>query len=163
MTSAVWNFSKTDLCDIIPALLIREADDSDIPMILEIEKESFSDPRDERIFREVLVSGEKHLLVAGSRGEVNGFIVLEKAADEAGITDLAVKKSMRGRGIGSDLLRAAIKTAADEGSKSLILELRASNKAAEKLYSKFGFERIGVRKGYYQRSGEDALVFKLSI
>lgn len=78
--------------------------------------------------------------------------------DEAHITTLAVREKYRGKGLGEIMLMALIDLAMELDSRVVTLEVRASNKSAQQLYSKYGFKNAGLRKGYYSEDGEDALI-----
>ena len=89
------------------------------------------------------------------RGEqVLGFSLARRAAEEAEILTIAVEPSRRAGGIGKALLKAQLQALADSGVREVFLEVDATNHAAMVLYSRFGFSRVGERKGYYARSGE---------
>jgi len=141
--------------------VIRRATKQDIPKIVEIEKVSFSDPWDKQLFLDAIDSENKYLMVAEHGGEIEGYIVLEKVLDEGHITDLAVGGKYRKMGVASELVNDALALARGMDIKEIFLEVRGSNEAAKKLYSKFGFREIGKRKGYYPKANEDALVLKL--
>lgn len=143
--------------------MIRPAAEPDIPRIIEIERSSYADPWGESLFIEAMGGGGKHLLVDEESGELAGYIVFEQVLDEGHITDLAVDKKYRGRGIASELLNKVLDLAGELNVKSLFLEVRESNAAAKKLYSKFGFKEIGRRKRYYHKANEDALVLNLKV
>jgi [ribosomal protein S18]-alanine N-acetyltransferase len=78
--------------------------------------------------------------------------------DEAHITNIAVHPEFRGSGIASMLLEALIDACKLEGVTAMTLEVRKSNLVAQNLYSKYGFQLEGVRKGYYEDNKEDALI-----
>jgi ribosomal-protein-alanine N-acetyltransferase len=78
--------------------------------------------------------------------------------DEAHIGTLAVHPDWRRRGLGSLLLVALLDKAVEMGAVFATLEVRVSNVAAQNLYRTFGFERVGLRRRYYQDNGEDALI-----
>ncbi|MDY6784296.1 MAG: ribosomal protein S18-alanine N-acetyltransferase [Cyanobacteriota bacterium] len=81
--------------------------------------------------------------------------------EEAHITLLLVRPEFQGRGLGQALLLALLKNAVGRQLERATLEVRVSNEAALSLYRKFGFQVAGKRKGYYQESGEDALILWL--
>ena len=85
-------------------------------------------------------------------GYVSTWIVWE----EAHITAIAVRESYRGRGVGELLLAGAIEIAMLEKSRVVTLEVRVSNSSAIALYKKYGFKKVGLRKGYYSDNREDA-------
>lgn len=78
--------------------------------------------------------------------------------DEAHITNIAVHPEYRGFGCGSHLLEDMIEVARENGIKSMTLEVRVNNEAALALYKKYGFTDVAIRKGYYQDTGEDAII-----
>jgi ribosomal-protein-alanine N-acetyltransferase len=79
---------------------------------------------------------------------------------QADVLTIAVARSFWGRGIGSALLGALIQAARDRGCTEVFLEVRKDNPRARGLYLRRGFEEIGVRRGYYQPSGVDAIVMR---
>jgi ribosomal-protein-alanine N-acetyltransferase len=78
--------------------------------------------------------------------------------DEAHVTTIAVDPRHHRRKIGTRLLYELIQEGLRMGAQAVSLEVRVSNWGAQRLYSRFGFRPVGVRKGYYQETGEDALV-----
>ena len=79
---------------------------------------------------------------------------------QADVLTIAVRAVFWGRGIGSALLGALLAAARDRGCAEVFLEVRADNPRARGLYLRRGFEEIGVRRGYYQPSGTDAIVMR---
>jgi [ribosomal protein S18]-alanine N-acetyltransferase len=140
--------------------VIRKAVASDIPAIMEIERSSFSSPWEEQLFKEALNKG---FFVSIEGEEIAGYIVFEVISDEGHITDIAVSKKHRNKGIASELVKEIIRLAKENAVKQVFLEVRSSNEEAKKLYSKFGFSEIGKRKAYYSKTNEDALIFSLKI
>ncbi|HEX3946650.1 MAG TPA: ribosomal protein S18-alanine N-acetyltransferase, partial [Acidimicrobiales bacterium] len=78
--------------------------------------------------------------------------------DEAHVTTIAVAPEHQHRGIGSWLMTHAVRISLAEGARHLSLEVAAGNQRAQALYRRFGFAPVGVRKGYYAATGEDAYV-----
>ncbi|MEV4660757.1 ribosomal protein S18-alanine N-acetyltransferase [Micromonospora echinofusca] len=102
-------------------------------------------------------------LVATDDGEVLGYAGLAVAPpDEAWVQNVAVRRDAQRRGIGRLLVEALLAEAARLGARSTLLEVAADNAPAQKLYATYGFEPIGVRRGYYQPSNTDALVMQRS-
>lgn len=87
-----------------------------------------------------------------------GYAGLWQMADEAHITTIATHPSIRGRGVGELLLLGLIERALEIEARWLTLEVRVSNGVAQKLYRKYTFKEMGVRRRYYSDNGEDALV-----
>ena len=79
---------------------------------------------------------------------------------QADVLTIAVRPDQWGQGTGSALLGALLGTARDHGCAEVFLEVRADNPRARGLYQRRGFEEIGVRRGYYQPSGTDAIVMR---
>ena len=93
-----------------------------------------------------------------SREPIVGFVGVWLTLDEAHIVTIAVRESHRGRGIGELLLIAAIALATLNEREVVTLEVRASNQAAQALYEKYGFKRVGIRQRYYSDNHEDAVI-----
>ena len=89
---------------------------------------------------------------------VLGFVGLWFMAGEAHITAIAVDEVSRGKSIGELLLMGSIEVAMNRRSKEVTLEARVSNYVAQALYEKYGFEKVGIRKGYYTDNREDAVI-----
>jgi ribosomal-protein-alanine N-acetyltransferase len=104
-------------------------------------------------------SGGMRAWVAELNGEMSGVLVGRMAADEFEILNLAVLRAHRRRGIASRLLDTALRWSRGTGTKRMLLEVRASNDAAIRLYARHGFSACGRRSQYYQNPAEDALLF----
>ena len=87
-----------------------------------------------------------------------GFAAVWFLADEAHLANIAVREVYQRQGVGEQLLLSVLKTAIDEKARFVTLEVRASNKAAQALYSKCGFIEVGTRPGYYTDNKEDAVL-----
>ena len=108
-----------------------------------------------------LVDRAQRLFRKGKTAEnllVLGYAGLWAAADEAHLTNIAVRTSYRGRGIGELLLISAIEFAVERNAQVITLEVRPSSTEARALYSKYGFTEVGIRRGYYYDTKEDALI-----
>lgn len=140
---------------------IRKMQLHDIADVIKIEERSFTSPWSYWIFFQELITPERFYIVAEVDGELVGYAGLMWVLDEGHITTIAVKQAFRRKGIGSKLLETLIQKAKSLNLSFLTLEVRESNKAAQKLYEKFGFKIEGVRKKYYTRPQEDALIMTL--
>jgi len=87
-----------------------------------------------------------------------GFTGIWIMADEAHITNIAMRESHRRRGVGELLLISIIDLATELNARFITLEVRASNTAAQSLYHKYGFTQVGFRRGYYTDNGESAIL-----
>ena len=130
-----------------------------VEAMAELEQLCFSMPWSRDMLMGELVNEYARYFVAEDEDEkVVGYIGMHLIIDEGYITNVAVSPEYRRVGIGSALIRKVKKTAKREELKVLTLEVRRSNEGAQKLYEKYGFEVVGVRKNYYQLPREDALV-----
>ena len=87
-----------------------------------------------------------------------GFVGLWFMSGEAHITGIAVEEASRGKGIGELLLIGSIELAMVRNATVMSLEARVSNFVAQALYEKYGFQNVGIRKGYYTDNREDAVI-----
>jgi ribosomal-protein-alanine N-acetyltransferase len=87
-----------------------------------------------------------------------GFIGVWLMVDEAHIVTVAVREEYRRMGIGERLLIACIELSMDHAQRAVTLEVRRSNEVAQRLYEKYGFDRIGLRVKYYTDNNEDAVL-----
>lgn len=145
---------------------LRKATKNDAMPIFLIEQENIGQESVELI-KSALENPNYLFLVAEmpeeSKNRVVGFIEILLLADDCEIISIAVDKSYLRQKIGSNLLIAAVNHAKSLGKKNMFLEVRCSNDAAIKFYSKFNFLTIGTRKAYYKTKGalaEDALVMQ---
>jgi ribosomal-protein-alanine N-acetyltransferase len=127
--------------------------------LLPIEDELFGEERwSAGMFWNELANGH-HYLVAVDGAEVVGYAGLAVAPpDEAWVQNLGVRKDAQRRGVGRLLLEALLAEASRHGVRQVLLEVAVDNAAAQKLYAQYGFEAVGIRRGYYQPSNTDALV-----
>lgn len=137
--------------------------EGDIKDVLRIEQASFSMPWSREMFLcELTDHPFSYLYVAKDRNnKILGYICYWLVFDEMNILNLAVDEEYRKKGIGNDLIKFALMDGVNRGAGTVILEVRSSNKAAIKLYEKFGFKEVAVRKGYYDNPREDALLMAL--
>ena len=90
--------------------------------------------------------------------ELAGYVSVWYQGNEAHITEIAVRESLRGQGIGELLLIGSLRAAVEHGSVVMTLEARVSNFIAQRLYEKYSFKSVGIRKGYYSDNREDAVL-----
>ena len=95
--------------------------------------------------------------------ELAGYIAVYHTPDEVEILNIAVREDRRRRGYGSLLMATALQDAKETGILRGVLEVRISNAPAIHLYESFGFRQVGKRRGYYQDTGEDALIYTLDM
>ena len=136
---------------------IRDMTFDDIEEVVCIEKENFSVPWDENGFFSFMIREGTFFVCAEENGRITGYGGMVSAADEADITNICVSKDRRNSGIGTAIVKSLFEKGRENGIKKIFLEVRKSNLAAVSLYEKLGFERLGVRKNYYEAPVEDAL------
>ena len=90
--------------------------------------------------------------------DIAGYVSVWYQGDEAHITEIAVKETLRGRGIGELLLIGSLEAAIEHGSRVMTLEARVSNFIAHRMYQKYNFKSVGIRKAYYSDNREDAVI-----
>jgi ribosomal-protein-alanine N-acetyltransferase len=109
------------------------------------------------------VPGGRYYLVAEDESLVVGYAgLLAVRGGQADVLTMAVAEDRWGQGIGAALLGELLAEAARRGCREVFLEVRVDNPRAQHLYRKYGFTEIGLRRGYYQPSGTDALVMRRS-
>lgn len=101
-----------------------------------------------------------YVVAEGEDGTLAGYAGLLAAGSEADVQTLGVAPAAQGRGLGRELLRRLEAEAAGRGATSLLLEVRADNEPAIRLYTSEGFERISLRRRYYQPGDVDAWVMR---
>ena len=144
-------------------MIVRKATEADIPQIAIIEAESFSDPWTENSLRSQLSQAFGIFLAAeDGNGKILGYIIGSQDGESAFIDNIAVAVSARKMGVGTALMKAFFETL-PETVFIAILEVRVSNTAAQKLYSKFGFEAAGIRKNLYSSPRENGIVMTLDL
>lgn len=133
-------------------------DRSHIPQIAALEQECFSDPWSENLLEDALFDPQASFIVAeDDEGMILGYAGLHAVLDEGYIDNIAVVPDARRHGVASALLEVFCRFGA-VNLAFLTLEVRKSNMAAIALYEKFGFQRAGLRPGYYQHPREDAVI-----
>lgn len=137
---------------------------SDLDEIMEIERLSFKTPWSRESFEsEIMHNNLAYYLVLEYKGHVVAYGGLWFVVDEGHITNIAVHPVCRGKGLGETLVREMVSFARAKDVRRMTLEVRTKNEPAIKLYEKIGFEGHGIRPGYYQDSGEDALIMWIEI
>jgi ribosomal-protein-alanine N-acetyltransferase len=132
-------------------LRIAEMREEDLPAVLEVENLSFIAPKEEGFFK----TSQNKYLIAREEDKIVGYIGFEKVAGETHIINMAVHPDHRRKGIARRLLEEVL-----SDRDVFFLEVRMSNRLAQKLYHKYGFENVGIRQGYYSDNGEDAYIMR---
>ena len=137
----------------------------DVDGIMDLERDLFGDEcwTIAMFWSELSEYDTRYYLVARDGDEIVGYGGLCAYPDESFVQTLAVRRDRQGRGIGARLLAALIDEARRRDEPMVGLEVRADNEVAQRLYARFGFEQVGVRKGYYQPSDTDAILMVLDL
>jgi [ribosomal protein S18]-alanine N-acetyltransferase len=132
----------------------------DIEALEPIEAQLFGDDRwSAAMFWNELASGH-HYLVAREGDDVVGYAGIAVGEREAWVQNLAVRADRQRAGIGTRLLEALLAEADRHGVPAVLLEVAVDNAPAQRLYDRYGFEPVGIRRGYYQPSNTDAVVMR---
>ena len=168
---------KKDMADLI----IRKAEEKDVLAIEEIEKQCFAVPWSyESLYKDIVENKLAFYIVAeiagaagadgdetaadgtqgssGIAGQICGYVGIWKIFEEGHITNVAVAPEFRRKHIGRAMLETLISVTAEAGIEKYTLEVRAGNEPAIRLYEGLGFKSAGIRPGYYEDNGEDAVI-----
>lgn len=139
---------------------IRRLQQKDLDQTARIESENFSVPWTKEDFAGWVDREDGLFLAAEENGMVIGYCGVILAPPEGDITNVSVISACRGRGAGAALVKEMLKQTEELGVQTLFLEVRKSNEPAIRLYQKQGFREVGLRKKYYEKPVEDALIMK---
>ena len=143
-------------------ITVRRAEERDLDAITLIEARCFEgqDPWSRNAFyNEIVENADRTLYLAAEKDQtVIGYMGVWKILDEGHITNVAVDPDHRRQHIAEKIIEEMIKRTSEEGITSWTLEVRADNEPAIRLYEKMGFREEGVRPGYYEYDGTDALI-----
>jgi tRNA threonylcarbamoyl adenosine modification protein YeaZ/ribosomal-protein-alanine acetyltransferase len=142
-------------------LEIRISEPEDIPTILELERENFTDPWTVASITDTLNQPYNLCLTAQKAGKVVGYL-FATLVDKGEILAISVSKGMKRQGVGGKLIQELAKIAIERNIQQLILDVRESNQEAILFYQKMGFEKDGIRPGYYNDPKEDGILMSLS-
>jgi len=138
--------------------IIRPMEIKDIVQVAAIEKDMFSVPWSANSFIEASQNENNIYLVCALNDEVTGYCGLWTVLGEGDVTNVAVSKKHRGKGYGRALLKELENRGRKKDVSKYFLEVRQSNIIAFNLYLSLGYEKIGIRKNFYERPSEDAVI-----
>lgn len=144
-----------------PGIIIRAAQNRDVPAIYAIGAACFSDPWREETVRSDLAREGALYLVAEREDEVLGYACYWYVLDEAQLVNIGVMPRARRQGIAESLVRKGLVQAKAKGMTSMYLEVRVSNLPAQSLYRKFGFAVKALRKQVYEDPLEDGYIMAI--
>ena len=139
-------------------ITIRKMNIEDIPAVFEIEQSIFSIPWSEKSFKDSLESENTNFVVALCNDEIVGYIGMYVFGEEADISNVAVSLKHRRKHIAQNMLDYILDWSQNKKIKNLTLEVRETNVPAIKLYEKNGFKEAGIRKDYYEKPKENAVI-----
>jgi ribosomal-protein-alanine N-acetyltransferase len=127
--------------------------------LLFIEEAQFPEPWTRGMLLDEITNVEtRRYTVAVLDTSIVGYLGVMFVMDELHVNTIGTLPGFEGRGIAASLMDDAWRDATERGIKRATLEVATSNTRAQQLYYRYGFKPVGVRKNYYERSGEDALV-----
>lgn len=134
--------------------------EADLDEVLALERVCFPDPWSEESFRHELdgVRDGVYPRVARLQGRLAAYLIAWFVLDEAHLANIATNPEFRRRGVAQALLDDLLLEARRREAKLIVLEVRVSNEAAIRLYRQYGFREVAIRRNYYARQKEDALV-----
>ena len=140
---------------------VRPLTFADGKRVAEIERRAFLDPWPRYALETEIENPQARALGIETNGELVGYVICWVVLDQAHIGKIAVLPEFRRQGLGDRLLTHLLEALNQQGVREIHLEVRRSSQAAQKLYKKHGFVVTGVRKNYYSKQREDALVMSL--
>ena len=146
-------------------MTIRDMHAQDIPDVLEIEQLAYEHPSWTEGLLKQAQSSSKYTVVIEQQSTIVGYGIVSYVVGEAELLNICITPAYQGQGLSKVLLGHLIEHAQKSDNTDMYLEVRASNKPAISLYEHFGFNEIGIRKGYYPANGgrEDAILMALPL
>jgi len=139
-------------------------EESDVLAVMAIERSAYTHPWTEGIFRDCLRVGYS-CTVFEQCGVIDAYGIMSVVAGECHILNICVRPEIQGRGVGRKVLTHLLARARQSGTEAAFLEVRPSNVAAISLYTRMGFNEVGIRRRYYPTHGgrEDAIIMALDL
>jgi [ribosomal protein S18]-alanine N-acetyltransferase len=145
------------------SVVLRPMASVDLPAVARLETTLFGEEAWSAGMLATELAGEpaRYYLVAADDGVIAGYAgMLASGGGQADVLTVGVAHDRWGEGIGAALVEDLLAEAARRGCTEVILEVRVDNDRAQRLYRRHGFDGVGIRRGYYQPSGTDALVMR---
>jgi ribosomal-protein-alanine N-acetyltransferase len=138
---------------------------ADLDQVMRVENDVYPFPWTRGNFEDALRAGYTSWAMVDSAGSMIAYAIAMLVVEEAHLLNLSVARAFQRQGYGWKMLEWIAQCTRDYGARSLMLEVRPSNDIALRLYKRYGFERIGVRPGYYPAVGgrEDAMVMRVPL
>lgn len=139
-------------------MIIRAMKDEDLEQVTKIEKEIFSVPWSDKSFSDACNKENNVYLVCVVDNKVAGYCGMWTVLGEGNITNMAVAQEFRQQGIAKRLMTEMELRGRKLDVDTFFLEVRQSNIPAQKLYASMGYTQIGIRKRFYEKPVEDAII-----
>ncbi|MEN3294240.1 MAG: [ribosomal protein S18]-alanine N-acetyltransferase [Burkholderiales bacterium] len=139
---------------------------SDLADVVAIENDVYPYPWTRGNFLDSLYSSYETWTLRDAAGALAGYFLMMFAVDEAHLLNITVRRGLHGKGIGRMQLDKVMALARERNMNSVLLEVRPSNHRALAVYQRYGFARIGIRRGYYpaeNNTREDAIVMRIML
>jgi ribosomal-protein-alanine N-acetyltransferase len=145
--------------------VIRDLTPADLDGVMAIEEASFPTPWSRALFEEEIGRrfSDAIVVVGEAGGAVAGYAICWTIGEESHLLNIAVRPDVRRGGVGRSLLKECLRRSMLSGGRRIFLEVRPTNQEAIRLYESEGFRFVGIRRGYYTDTGEDAIVFAREI
>jgi len=148
------------------SVVLRPMASSDVPAVAKLEVALFGEEAwsPDMLASELAGEPGRYYLVAADGDVIAGYAgMLAPGRGQADVLTVGVAEGRWGEGIGTALLEGLLAEAGRRGCTEVFLEVRVDNDRAQRLYRRHGFAGVGLRRGYYQPSGADALVMRREI
>lgn len=139
-------------------MIIKEMTSEHVSAVYDIEQSSFTHPWQLNNFFEEISNQNSFCFVALEDDTVAGYVVVSIVLDECNLLDIAVDKSYRRKGVAKALFKKICDIAKEKDLSFVTLEVRSSNESAMLFYQSEGFDKVAVRKNYYSKPNEDAVI-----
>lgn len=137
---------------------LRRMEEKDLDQVTSIEKDTFSMPWNREDFLNSMNNPSHVYIVACENDVIYGYCGMWGIVGEGQINNVAVKKELQGKGIGFLLVKFLLEEGYKQGLEAFTLEVRESNLSAIHVYEKVGFENVGIRKNFYDKPKENAVI-----
>lgn len=139
-------------------MIIRAMEEKDLEQVCQIEQENFSMPWSRQSFLDSICHPKYLYLVAEQEGRILGYCGMWIVLEEGQINNVAVDRAYRRQGVASAMFEVFLKQGYEMGARRFTLEVRESNQGAIALYERFSFQNAGIRKNFYEKPVEHAVI-----
>lgn len=144
-------------------LIFRNMAKEDAEAVAFLEQLNFQDAWTYKSILETYDQTQAFVTIAEEAGKIIGYCIIYFVLDEGEIARIAVHPKKQHKGVGKRLLDYTCEIGLEKGIHCLMLDVRESNQVARKFYEQYGFEKDGIRKGFYERPIEDAVLMSKQI